>query len=105
MQREASVGQLTGARSLFTSSLHDARRKLFDHVMLWVVVFCAGLGVALLAIILIDVFLKGFSALNPAFFTDRPLPLGEAGGGVAPAIIGTLLMLGVAGLIGVPIGV
>jgi phosphate transport system permease protein len=105
MQREATVGQLTGARSLFASDWTAARRKLVDQAMFWVVVFCAGLGVAVLAIILIDVFLKGVSALNPAFFTERPLPLGEAGGGVAPAILGTLMMLSVAALIGVPIGV
>lgn len=105
MQREAVVGQLPGARSIWASDWRSIRRKLVDQLMLWVMIFCAGLGVAVLSIILIDVFAKGWSALNPAFFTERPLPLGEAGGGVAPAIIGTLLMLGVAALIGVPIGV
>jgi phosphate transport system permease protein len=105
MQREASAGELTSARSIWASDWRSIRRKLVDQLMLWVVVFCAGLGVAVLAIILIDVFAKGWSALNPAFFTERPLPLGEEGGGVAPAIVGTLLMLAVASLIGVPVGV
>ncbi|MCC7371393.1 MAG: phosphate ABC transporter permease PstA [Chloroflexi bacterium] len=81
------------------------RRKLFDQAMFGAVVLCAALGVAILAVILLDVALKGAPALNVAFFTDRPLPLGEEGGGVAPAIIGTLMMLGVAAVIGVPIGV
>jgi phosphate transport system permease protein len=73
--------------------------------MFGMVVGCAALGVAVLAVILIDVLLKGAPAIDLAFFTERPLPLGEVGGGVAPAIVGTLLMLLVAALIGVPIGV
>ena len=105
MQREASVGQLSGARSLFASDWQAARRKLVDQLMFGGVVLCAGLGVAVLAIILIDVLTKGAPAIDLAFFTERPLPLGEAGGGVAPAIIGTLLMLAVASAIGVPVGV
>ena len=105
MQREAAAGQLAGSRSMLASDLGGMRRKIVDQVMFGVVVLCAGLGVAVLAVILIDVLLKGAPALNVAFFTDRPLPLGEAGGGVAPAILGTLLMLVVAALIGVPIGV
>jgi phosphate transport system permease protein len=105
MQREASVGELSGARSVLAMSGGAVRRRLFDQLMFGIVVLCAALGVAVLSIILIDVFMKGVAALNPAFFTERPLPLGEAGGGVAPAIIGTLMMLGVAALMGVPIGV
>ena len=105
MQREASVGELSGARSVLAMSGGAVRRRLFDQFMFGIVVLCAALGVAVLSIILIDVFMKGVAALNPAFFTERPLPLGEAGGGVAPAIIGTLMMLGVAALMGVPIGV
>jgi phosphate transport system permease protein len=105
MQREASIGQLTTGRSLFAADGRAMRRKIVDQAMFGGVVLCAALGVAVLAIILIDVALKGAPALNLAFFTERPLPLGEEGGGVAPAIIGTLMMLGVAALLGVPIGV
>ena len=105
MQREASVGELTGSRSVLAMEARAIRRRLFDQFMFGVVVLCAAVGVAVLAIILIDVAIKGAPALNLAFFTERPLPLGEAGGGVAPAIIGTLLMLLVASAIGVPIGV
>ena len=105
MQREASAGELTGARSMLASDWGATRRKVVDQIMFGVVIACAAFGVAILAIILLDVLMKGAPAINLAFFTDRPLPLGEAGGGVAPAIIGTLLMLVVAALIGVPIGV
>jgi phosphate transport system permease protein len=107
MQRQAAMSELAGTSgsSLLATDLHAIRRKLVDHVMLGAVVLCAALGVAVLAVILIDVAIKGAPALNLAFFTERPLPLGEAGGGVAPAVIGTLMMLGVAASIGVPVGV
>ena len=69
------------------------------------VVLCAVLAIAVLLLILGNVVVEGVGALNLAFFTERPLPPGEVGGGVAPAILGTLVMLAVGGLLGVPIGV
>jgi phosphate transport system permease protein len=48
---------------------------------------------------------RGFPALNLAFFTERPLPFGEVGGGVAPAIVGSLFLIAVACLIGLPLAV
>jgi phosphate transport system permease protein len=65
---------------------------------------CAAAAVIILALILFYVAIKGLPGLNVAFFTERPLPPGEIGGGVAPAIVGTLVILAVAALIGVPIG-
>jgi phosphate transport system permease protein len=61
-------------------------------------------GVIVLLLILIYSAINGLPALDLAFFTERPLPPGEVGGGVAPAILGTIEMLVVAALIGVPIG-
>jgi phosphate transport system permease protein len=105
MQREASIGDLAIGRNVLASDWKATRRKLFDYLMYGVVIACTGLGVAVLVLILWDVVTRGAPSLNLAFFTDRPLPLGEVGGGVAPAIVGTLLMLLVAAVIGVPIGV
>ena len=48
---------------------------------------------------------KGFASLNWAFFTAMPAPVGEKGGGMANAIVGTFEVVGLACLIGVPIGV
>jgi phosphate transport system permease protein len=48
---------------------------------------------------------KGASALDWSFFTQLPKPTGELGGGMANAIVGTLMLLGMAGVVGVPIGV
>ena len=80
------------------------RRALVDRSMTLLFSLCALLSASVLLLILSYVTLQGLPALNLAFFTERPLPYGEVGGGVAPALLGTLTMLGVAGLIGIPIG-
>src|SRR2546428_14129427 len=81
------------------------RRRLTSAFATGLVTLSAAGAVVVLLLILGHVVIQGIPALNPAFFTERPLPSGEVGGGVAPAIVGTLEMLAVAGLIGIPIGV
>jgi phosphate transport system permease protein len=81
------------------------RRRLADWLATGLVTACAGGVVAVLLLILGQIIVQGLPALNVAFFTQGPLPAGEAGGGVAPAILGSLEMLIVAGLIGIPLGV
>jgi len=49
--------------------------------------------------------LRGIGSLNLAFFTHLPVPVGEQGGGVANAIVGSAMILGIASLIGVPWGI
>jgi phosphate transport system permease protein len=61
-------------------------------------------GIAMLSWILGTVMLKGYSAINWEFFTELPAPPGMPGGGLANAIVGTLLITLIAVLIGVPIG-
>jgi phosphate transport system permease protein len=58
-----------------------------------------------LVFILGTLLLKGASSLNWAFFTEMPVPAGETGGGVAHAILGTLIIVGIASLIGLPVGI
>jgi phosphate transport system permease protein len=48
---------------------------------------------------------RGAAGLSLAFFTNLPTPVGEAGGGVGNAIVGTLYMVGLACLIGLPVGI
>jgi phosphate transport system permease protein len=74
--------------------------------------FMVGLTVAATAVALVPLFLvlgylltKGAASLNWAFFTRMPTPVGQAGGGMANAIVGTFELVGIAILIGVPIGV
>jgi len=81
------------------------RRKITSQVF---VVLC-GVAVVLalipLAMILFYVIAHGATALNLAFFTQVPRPVGEAGGGMANAIVGTLVLITIAAAIAVPIGV
>jgi phosphate transport system permease protein len=65
---------------------------------------CASLGAIALLVILGYVALQGFRAINVAFLTQLPVPVGEPGGGVANGIIGTLITVGVAVLIATPLG-
>ena len=58
-----------------------------------------------LVFILADLLIRGAGSLNVAFFTQTPAPAGETGGGVAHAIVGTLLIVGVASAIGLPVGI
>ena len=48
---------------------------------------------------------KGASHVNLEFFTHMPRPVGEAGGGMANAIVGTLMLLGLGSVIGLPVGI
>ncbi len=81
------------------------RRRITNALATALMTLSATAAVTVLLIILGHVVMQGLPSLNVAFFTERPLPPGEVGGGVAPAILGTLEMLGVAGLIGIPVGI
>lgn len=61
-------------------------------------------GIAALVWILIEIFSKGYPALNWEFFTKLPAPPGMEGGGLANAIVGTLLITVFATALGVPVG-
>jgi phosphate transport system permease protein len=100
----AALG-MTARRSLLVADSQLKRRKLFSHVMTGMVALCTVIGVVILWLILGYVIVRGAPAMNAAFFTERPLPFGEVGGGVAPAIMGSLQILGVACLVGIPVGV
>src|SRR5438552_12200902 len=66
---------------------------------------CALLVIAPLALVFFHLARSGFGSVNLDFFTHLPKPVGELGGGMANAIVGTFVLLGVAALIGVPVGV
>jgi phosphate transport system permease protein len=70
-------------------------------------VAAASAGVVILPLVLVFGFLvwQGATALNADFFTHLPKPVGEGGGGMANAIVGTLILLGLACAFGLPIGI
>ncbi len=79
-------------------------RKLKNSVMGLLVATSAGLLIAVLVIILWHIFISGVKYLNWDFFTKAPAPMGETGGGVFNAIVGTFLITLVAAAIGTPFG-
>src|SRR3954471_2080022 len=92
-------------RALGQAAPSEVRRRLVDWVATGLIVGTATVSSILLFVILGYVVWNGLPALNLAFFTERPLPFGEQGGGVAPAILGTLVMLLVAAVISIPLGI
>ena len=80
-------------------------RKLKSDLMMGVTVLATVITLLPLFIILGYLVAKGASSLNLAFFTHMPAPVGEKGGGMANAIVGTLELIGLASLIGIPIGI
>jgi len=90
---------------LATRSSFHYRRKFTNALVQCATCACALLVLAPLALIFYHLFKSGLGALNWDFFTQLPKPVGEAGGGMANAILGTLELLALAGLLGVPVGV
>lgn len=70
-----------------------------------VAVFSAVMTVLPLALILAFLMYQGISYIDWDFFTQMPRPVGEAGGGMANGIVGTLILMTLASLIGVPVGI
>lgn len=82
------------------------RREIYDKLFGVAVTVAAFLGVAILFIIMGYIIVRGLPAINLEFFIGHTEPVGaEAQGGVGNAIVGTLMMLGVAVLLGIPIGI
>lgn len=80
------------------------RRKIINIVMFSLTGFCVLMSVGILFFILGYLLWEGSRSLNWAFFTRLPAPVGEAGGGMANAIVGSGKLLLLATLFGVPVG-
>ncbi|HZP27196.1 MAG TPA: phosphate ABC transporter permease PstA [Dehalococcoidia bacterium] len=81
------------------------RRKLTNTVMLACCAASALAAATVVFVILGYLFIKGINYLNVDFFVKGPAPLGEPGGGVAPSIVGSAITVGIATVIGVPVGI
>jgi phosphate transport system permease protein len=80
------------------------RRKLFSRVFEILCALAVVVALIPLAMILFYVIKEGAGALNWDFFTKMPKPVGETGGGMANAIVGTLILIGIAALFAIPVG-
>ncbi len=91
--------------STLRSPFRSRMRALTDHAVTGLAILATLIVVTPLIAIFAYLVVKGAVSLNWAFFTQVPKPVGEPGGGMANAIVGSALLLGVASLIGVPIGI
>ena len=80
-------------------------RKIKSSLTAWICFVCNILVITPLALVFGYLIVKGAGSLNLAFFTQLPVPVGETGGGIANAIAGTLILVAIAAIVGVPIGV
>ena len=81
------------------------QRRVTDHLMTGVAVVTVLLVLVPLIAIFGYLLYRGLGSINWAFLTQTPKPVGEPGGGMANAIVGSAFILGIASLIGVPFGV
>ena len=103
-----------GARSRHTGNQRAAaartarslRRRRATNGFMGALVYLATLVATLpLVFILGHLLSEGASSINLDFFTQLPKPVGEVGGGMGNAIVGTLLLLAIASVLGIPIGI
>ena len=80
-------------------------RRLTNNLATAFAIMAAILVILPLLAIFIYLLIKGVQSLNWAFFTQLPKPPGEVGGGMANAIVGSAMILGIASLVGIPMGI
>ena len=82
----------------------NSARRLVSTVMTTITAACALFAVIVLILILGYIAYRGIGSLNLQFLIEEPKPIGE-GGGIGNAIVGTLILLGLASVIGLPLGI
>lgn len=80
-------------------------RRAADKLATFLAITCVVLVMLPLAAVFIYLVIRGIGSLNFAFFTQIPKPVGETGGGMANAIVGSIVILLVGSAVGVPLGV
>ncbi|WP_324832276.1 phosphate ABC transporter permease PstA [Alloacidobacterium sp.] len=85
--------------------MNRAWRMFANHAATGLAIISTVLVVAPLVAIFIYLLYKGASSINLAFFTQIPKPVGETGGGMANAIVGSGILLALGSILGVPVGI
>ena len=83
----------------------DWRRRVANRVAIGACVLATALVVLSLGLLVLRLLESGLRGLSPGFFVHMPKPVGEPGGGMANAIVGTLITVGIGAAIAVPVGV
>ena len=81
------------------------RRRVRSAIMIGLMYLAAAIAILPLLLIVIHLIRNGASAINLQFFTQVPRAPGEKGGGMANAIVGTLILIGIASAVGLPVGI
>src|SRR6266700_6844838 len=81
------------------------RRRFTDYLATFVAALLSAVVVGTLVAIFAYLVIKGAGSVNWAFLTHTPKPVGEIGGGMANAIVGSALILGMGSLMGIPFGI
>jgi len=81
------------------------RRRMRSSIMVGLMYVAAGLAILPLLLIVIHLIRLGATSVNWAFFTQMQRPPGEGGGGMANAIVGTLIIIAIASGVGLPVGI
>ncbi len=81
------------------------RRKIINSFMIFLCTAAGFITIIPLVYIFFYTTQSGISSLNIDFFTQLPKPVGEEGGGMANGIVGSLILIGLGGLIGIPVGI
>lgn len=85
--------------------MRNRYRRALSHVVMSLCALSVLAALLPLVLVLFYVLTQGLSSLNWAFLTDMPQPVGEPGGGMANAIVGSLIVVGLGALFAVPIGI
>jgi phosphate transport system permease protein len=103
-----AMGPMTAPRAhapLPALTGRDRRRRMLSRLMLTLTGVAAALTVLPLLLIFFHLMRAGLGSLNPEFFTNVPAPVGETGGGVGNGVLGTFILVLLAGLMGLPIAI
>jgi phosphate transport system permease protein len=87
------------------ASARGTQRQFSNGCLIVLATLFALLAVGVLIFLLVYVIVNGIRYINLDFFTKLPTPNGEPGGGMGPAIQGTLILVGLASLFGIPLGI
>ncbi|MEA3493516.1 MAG: phosphate ABC transporter permease PstA, partial [Candidatus Margulisiibacteriota bacterium] len=83
----------------------DQIRKIKEKIFLIAILCCAVIAVVPLFSVIGYVFVKGIGAIDLNFFTQLPAPVGDPGGGMGNAIVGTIIIVALSCLVGLPVGI
>jgi phosphate transport system permease protein len=87
------------------AAFRDRWRRSLSHVIVSLCLVAVVLTLLPLGLVLFYVISQGVSALNWAFFTHMPAPVGETGGGMGNAIVGSLMVTSLGAVVAIPVGV